>query len=77
MDIYDFLNPDKPVVRRTISGGTTNGRIRNDAPSTSNRRDDFANKEEYAEEYIEANKQQMLHVSESYLLSINKVIIDK
>lgn len=66
MDIFDFLNPEKPVVRKKISGGTTNGRIRVDAPSTSSRRDDFANSDEYAKEHIEANKQQMLSVSKLY-----------
>lgn len=64
MDLYDFFNTNKPVVRKTISGGTTNGRIRIDQPTTSSdRRNDYADTTQYAREHVAANERQMLNVS--------------
>lgn len=62
MDISDFFDQNKPVVRKTISGGTTNGRIVAEQPKNSNRRDDYSSSTEYAEEHVTENKQQMVKV---------------
>lgn len=62
MDINDFFNQNKPLVRKIISGGTTNGRIVADEPRNSNRRDDYSSSTEYAEEHVTENNRQMVKV---------------
>ncbi|XP_055325146.1 probable ATP-dependent RNA helicase spindle-E isoform X2 [Sitodiplosis mosellana] len=59
MDVFEFFNQNKPLVRKTISGGTTNGRVVANEPRPSNRRDDYSGSTEYAEEHIMENKRQM------------------
>lgn len=61
-DIDDFFNRNKPIVRKKISGGTTNGRIKTDTPKKPNRSDDFASTSQYAEPHIAENKQLLLDV---------------
>lgn len=64
MDVYDFFNKNKPIVRKTISGGTTNGRVMMDeTPKKPNRRDEFSHTTEYAEEHVTENERQMVDVS--------------
>lgn len=66
MDVFDFLNQNKPLVRKTISGGTTNGRVMTEQPKTLNplnRRDDYKDTVEYASEYVTENERQMVEVS--------------
>lgn len=61
-DIDDFFNRNKPVVRKKISGGTTNGRIKIDAAKKPNRSDEFASTSQYAEPHIAENQQQLMDV---------------
>lgn len=61
-EIDDFFNRDKPVVRKKISGGTTNGRIKIDVPKKTNRSDEFASTSQYAEPHIAENQQQLMEV---------------
>lgn len=63
MDVFDFFNQNKPVVRKTISGGTTNGRVIHEEQRSLNRRDDYTNSGEYAEEHVTENTRQMVNVS--------------
>lgn len=61
-NLFDLLDINKPLVRKTISGGTTNGRVIFEQPTVSNRRDDFASSSQYAEAHIAENQQQLLDV---------------
>lgn len=61
-EIDDFFNRNKPVVRKTISGGTTNGRIKSDRPIKPNRSDEFASTSKYAEPHVAENQQLLMEV---------------
>lgn len=61
-EVDDFFNRNKPLVRKQISGGTTNGRIKIETPKKPTRRDDFASTSQYADPHIAENQQQLLEV---------------
>lgn len=61
-DIDDFFNPNKPLIRKTIAGGSTNGRVRCDEAKIASRRDDFPSSSRYAEEHRAENQQELLNV---------------
>lgn len=61
-DISDFFNRNKPLVRKTVAGGSTNGRVRCEEPKKSNRRDDIPSSFQYAEEHRAENQQQLMNV---------------
>lgn len=63
MDVFDFLDLNKPLVRKVISGGSTNGRIVDNEPKPSNRRNEYSESTDYANEHITENRQQMVNVS--------------
>lgn len=69
-DIDAFFNRNKPVVRKTISGGTTNGRIKIDIPKKPTRSDDFAGTSQYAQPHIAENQQRLLEVITAFFLSL-------
>lgn len=61
-DIDAFFNRDIPFVRKQISGGTTNGRIKIDTPKKPSRSDEFASTSKYAEPHVAENQQQLMNV---------------
>lgn len=63
MDVFDFFDQNKPLVRKVISGGSSNGQIVDNAPKPPNRRDEYSDSTEYAKEHITENRQQMVNVS--------------
>lgn len=71
-DIDDFFNRNKSVVRKQISGGTTNGRIKTDTPKKPNRSDEFASTSQYAEPHIAKNQQQLLDVIRFFVFFISQ-----
>lgn len=70
MDINDFFDLSKPFVRKTVSGGTTNGRVKYNQPSTSSnvRRNELANAQ-YEEKHVKENMEQLMSVNAYRLLS--------
>lgn len=75
-DLLDFFDKNKPVARKIIPGGTTNGRLKYEKPETStNRRDDFSSSSNYAEKHIAANNEQLINVNDLFFSShLNNMI---
>lgn len=72
-DLLDFLNPNKPILRKTISSGTSGDgwttEVKSDAEQPSAKQnDEFQDIDEYAHFYIEENNQLLLKVYDEVLV---------
>lgn len=74
-EIDDFFNRNKTVVRKKISGGTTNGRIKIETPKKPNRNDDFASTSQYAEPHIVENQQLLMDVISFLSLTLSLLLV--
>lgn len=68
-EINAFFNRHTPIVRKQISGGTTNGRLKIETTKKPKRSDDFASTSHFAEQHIAENQQQLLDVSRFFIFS--------
>lgn len=74
-DLLDFFNPDKPLVRKVLHGGSTSNYVEStEQEQTASRNSEYDNSDRYAEPYLRENNQLLMQVQCHFIILLSRNI---